>query len=259
VFGWLDGAVNLLVAGVGLGAFGWGVFKWMARPRFICGVPPLASERRAKGLAPELVGRPSVARGFTHRPECFAEPFNDVESLSDDRRRELRANTNRCRTISVDPEGRATLPIIFANVGARTAENYRASVVFYSQGSFVHLVHVETETLAVSFYADNFEVLSDRLREKAIAPEIVQSYNAYLPAMEGAGDMLFLNGNLEARMHELVHVTVELEEDRPSDEFFLVFTLHCSVEWLGTKVLIQPFVLEAIGSASERPLDQPVA
>lgn len=235
----VEQVATLAVAASGIVGATWAAAKWLRRPRFICGIPPLLDERKAKRIERGQLGHDSVATAFRHRPDCFAEPFRNPHraSLSPRVEGRLLKDAMRCRWIRPNERGRTRVPILIANRGKRIAE-YTATITFYSKGGKVHVTDVVTETLPVYLYADHPELVQGDL--KLADKRIVAAYNEYLmdEAMTHWGDVVALaNGHLEASLFELVIIEVEIESD--VDSFFVLYTLDCADGWTGAKTFIQ--------------------
>jgi len=235
----VEHVATIAVAASGIVGASWAAAKWLRRPRFICGIPPLRDERAVKGIDRERLGRDSVATAFRHRPDCFAEPFRNPHrpALSPDVGRRLLADEMRCRSIRPDERGQTRVPVLIANRGKRVAE-YTATITFYSEGGKVHVVDVTTETLPVYLYADRPDLVRGDL--KPADKRIVAGYDDYLmdDSMTHWGDVVALtNGHLEASLFELVVVEVEIEPGL--DSFFVVYTLDCTDGWTGARTFIQ--------------------
>jgi hypothetical protein len=230
---------TIAVAASGIVGAVWAAAKWLRRPRFICGIPPLLSEREAKGIDRKRLGVDSVATAFRHRPDCFAQPFRNPNrpSLSPDAERRFLDDAMRCRSIQPDERGHTRVPVLIANRGKRIA-NYTATITFYSRGGKVHVTDVTTETLPVYLYAERPELAQAVL--KLADMRIVTAYGEYLmdKSMTHWGDVVALaNGHLEASLFELVVIEVEIEVD--VDSFFVLYTLDCADGWTGAKTFIQ--------------------
>ena len=235
----LGGIADLAVAVVGLAGTGWIFFRWQKRPKFLCGIPPRRREQEALGLAPERLGKRSLITAFSHAPHCFAERLrrgHRIEVLTDEARQKLLARTERCRTIQLDENGRAKIPVLFANTGGRVAANYTATMTLYAEDGGVHVTDVVAETLKPWLYLDRPELLE---RDVAHAdPEIVEMYDDYMmEVVTHWGDVVVLEGNLEAYLYELVLVSVLVEER--IEDFAVVFTVDCSDGWAGVQTYIQ--------------------
>ena len=238
-FDWIERIAASFVTLTVLVGAGWGFWRWRHKPRFICGIPPSSEEQRRRGIPVSLLGSPSVATAFRHRPDCFAGDFKNRHKpeLDEDDRRELLDQQNpRSRTIVVD-DNRAALPVLLANHGGRIARDYSATVVFYAYGGGVRVVDVLTETLDFYVYASRPEQLRRPLPAAAPA-EIVAAYNDYMmTGLSMWGDLIFLSGDLEADMFELALVTVEVDDSL--GEFFVVYTVDCADGWIGARTYAQ--------------------
>jgi hypothetical protein len=230
---------SIAVTASALVAATWAAAKWLRRPRFICGIPPLIDERTAKGIDRGRLGHDSVATAFRHSPDCFAGSFRNPHrpSLPPTVERRLLEDTMRCRWIRPDEHGRVRIPILIANCGKRIAD-YTATITFYSKGGKVHIADIVTETLPIYVYADRPEFVRSDL--KHADQRIVTGYDDYLmdDAMTHWGDVVALtNGHLEASLFELVVIEVEIERDLES--FFVLYTLDCTDGWTGARTFIQ--------------------
>jgi hypothetical protein len=235
----VEHVAGIVVTALGIYGALWATAKWLRRPRFICGIPPLLDERRAKGIERGRLGHDSVATAFRHRQDCFAQSFRNPHRshLSPGVERRLLENTLRCRSIRPDDKGRTSIPVLIANRGKRMAD-YTATITFYSTGGKVHVVDVVTETLPVYVYADRPELVRDGLNHAD--GRIVAAYDEYLmdELVTRWGDVVaFANGHLEANLYELVVIEVEIEPDL--DSFFVLYTLDCTDGWTTVKTFIQ--------------------
>jgi len=217
----------------------WAAAKWARRPRFICGIPPLLAERRAKHIDRKRLGEDSVATAFRHRPDCFAQHFRKPHRprLSPALERRLLDDPLRCRLINLDRRGRTSVPILIANRGKRIAD-YTATITFYSEGGKAHITDVVTETLPAYVYTDRPDLVDGDL---GVADRrIVAAYDEYLmdEAMTHWGDVVALtDGRLEASLFEVVVIELEIEADL--DSFFVVYSLDCADAWTGARTFIQ--------------------
>ena len=225
----VESLVNVLAAALAIVAGTWGFLHWWMRPRFVVGITP--SERDE--IALNEVGRTSVARQFIHKPDCFAARFRDKAALTLSDKRTLLEDSLRSRRIGVDPDSRARIPVLIANLGKRETD---VSLSVHLLPSGVHLVDVDTEAMDVWVYAHNGAVLE---MHDDVEETIRDAYDAYMRFDQKGdwGDVVYIAGTLESGLFELSVLTVACEPD--VDAVFAVFTINCSDRWLGVKTYIQ--------------------
>jgi len=225
----VEGLINVIAAAVAVVAGAWGFLHWYMRPRFVVGITPTHNDK----IPLDELGRTSVARQFIHRPGCFAARFRDKEALTPADKDQLLEDRRRSRSIEVDAESRARIPVLIANSGNRETE---VSLSVHLLPSGVHLVRADTEAMDTWVYAHDGARLE---MEDSVEESIREAYEAYmrLPERGEWGDVVYIAGTLEAGLFELTVLTVECEPD--VEAMFLVFTIHCSDRWLGVKTYIQ--------------------
>ena len=241
--------------------------SWLHRPRLLIGVPPSDKEMDRKGITKRERGRTSYSDRFRFKPDCLAISdrfwFRKKTWLAKDEffkkeqkeyEKLLFCNEPRyakcCRTIKLDKRKQAKLPLLVANNGHRTAREYILGVDFRDPG--VHVVDVATESLRVaSLYVTKPEFVNDHIknlvdRDKIARQDIVDAYDTLGFEKEGSGDsdILFVTGNLERGVYEIVLITVQIDQaevNNKSKEFVIVYKMDCSDWGVSAQTYFQGF------------------
>jgi hypothetical protein len=262
---WIEWLTVVIPGLIVLGVSGWGLFRWYQRHQFIVGVPPNKSEQQKfAGLAREL-GRKSITSEFLHNKECFAKKqewynrWSKLQTLPKKLEDALynpprgREFNSRCRyiTLSSDGEGwfTASLPVIVENCGKRAARDYFLAIHLLRPE--IHIIDIKTESLSVNtFYCDRRDLVkNDELKEMA-CDDIRKEYNNYLHTNVGTeyGDMVYLTGQLEAKVYEMVILNVLIhkgELDSLKERKFVIrYIIDCSDGWVSSQTFFQGFIIE---------------
>lgn len=209
-----------------------GALRFLRRPNLACGVPPF----RYEGIPTSRIGRNSVAHQYEYRSLCLGRRLNgNPESLSAREREAILDDRYRCRSLRPDA-GVQKLPFILVNSGRRGAYNYLASISFLDRR--VRVLDVAAESLDCLLFSSDTKQLETPLTSGSVVDQsIVDAYD--LGAASNVGDMVFVWGNLDAQMHEMVLVTVDI--DAGCEDFVVTFSIDCSDGWLKARTFIQGF------------------
>jgi len=247
---WIEWFFVVFPGAVALAVAIWGFWKWNYRPKFIVGVPPMASEQKEKNIPNKILGYKTIISEFHHNRQCFAKPFKRNEpKLSEKEMRELylpskRKKYNyRCRDVVLDLERNGSLAIVVENSGKRIANDYVLGVQFLQPG--VHILDVKMESLTVNtLYSLHPELIkNDQLKDKMVDKNIIEAYNNYLHPLldEQCGDMIFLVGALEGGTYEMVLLKIFMENN--VDKFQIRYFVDCSDSWISQQTFFQGFIV----------------
>jgi hypothetical protein len=230
---------DLAVAGAGIAAAGWGLARWWSRPRFICGIPPLGNQHERSDL-----GNASVTKGFRHNPAYFAKPLKrrNLHNISARLRRQL-IGSQSFRSVTVDAERRAEIPILLENRGARSATGLTANIVFLpGDDPGVHLIDAVSESMPFAVYGRDLGLLTASARQRAPDRKIVETYCHALRHAE-LGDGIWLHGDLSANTYQLVVATLQI--DPGCDAFDVIYTVNSLDGFVRARAWIQACSLQA--------------
>lgn len=217
----------------------WTSMSYSRRPRFIVGVPPSDQEQKSKGIPRNSIGRKSIVSQFRHKSDCTARTIRDRQELSERDFQRLFSDHLRTRLLKLTSRNKAVLPLVVENSGSRAARDYKFGIQILSP--YVHVTDIIAESLDVgALYASRSDLIENQ-DLRSVDRKIVEAYDNYMDIGEQYGDMVFLEGDLEGEMYELVILTVIIE---PSvDRFVIAYSIDCSDFWLSRKAFFQGFVV----------------
>jgi hypothetical protein len=215
----------------------WASLSYLKRPRFIIGAPPDFQEQKAKKITPNKVGRQSLINQFKHNSVCMAVKVKDKTEISENDYKRIFSNKFRTRDINMSPDGKVSLYIVTENIGGRAARDYRLAVEILSPK--VHVKNILPESLEIGAFYSNRPDLVENKDLKCVNKRIVKAYDNYMDIGDDYGDMLFLEGDLESGMYELIILDLFIESRL--DCFIIVFAIDCSDFWLSKAPFIQGF------------------
>ena len=255
----LSPLANLVIILTAIGGAIWAALSYLRRPRFIVGMPPTSEEQKAKSIPFEMVGRRSTITQFRYNPACMASPMNEKEALSKKDYSELLSNEKnfRARVLQPDAKGRVKLAVAVENTGGRAAREYILGIQILS--SRVHVVDIMTESLDVhDIYATDPSFIENRKIKSKVHSEIIKMYNDFMKIGDPEkkffgddqyGDIIFLRGDLEAGMYEMVLFTLAVEPGTEGFEliehgfkgFVVGYSIDCRDFWLTRQAFFQGF------------------
>jgi hypothetical protein len=141
--------------------------------------------------------------------------------------------------VYLTPDNRGILAVVVENFGARAAREYILSIQILSP--HVHVTDITTESLVLGAFYANREDMIESTNLRFTDRKIIEAYDNYMELGEQYGDTIFLQGDLEGGMFELIILKIAVEPF--VDKFVIAYSLDCSDWWLSRQAFFQGFVV----------------